>query len=218
MKVVITGTSRGIGQETAMMFLERGHEVYGLDIKRPSIIGDPHYHHIECDVSNPDSLPDIEDVEILINNAGVQNSEDDIGVNLKGVIYCTKKYADMNDKLKSIVNIASVSAHNGAEFPEYCASKGGVISYTINTAKRIAPNAVCNSLSFGGVEDELNWPVMQHDATWKAIMDCTPMKKWMTVTECAEWIYFFAVVNKSCTAQDLIIDNGETFNHTFYYR
>ena len=37
-------------------------------------------------------LPAVEGVEILINNAGVQDSGRDIDVNLRGAIYCTEKY------------------------------------------------------------------------------------------------------------------------------
>lgn len=219
MKVVITGTAKGIGRETAIKFLRRGHEVHGLDILDSTISKYEHgnYHHYISDVGNPDTLPGIENVEILINNAGVQNSDDDILVNLKGVINCTETY--LNKNMKSIVNLASVSATNGAEFPEYCASKGGVISYTRCIAKMVAKQGTtCNSISFGGVYTELNKSVIENNEAWKEIMDMTPLKKWCTVEEAAEWIYFVSVINKSMTAQDIIIDNGEMYNHTFVWR
>lgn len=219
MKVVITGSSSGIGAATVEKFLKEGHEVYGIDIKKETSIFTNHtnYTHYVEDVRYYYSLPIINDVDILINNAGVQNSEDDIDVNLKGLINTTKKYG-LQPKIKSILNLASVSAHNGAEFPEYTASKGGVLSYTIWTAKAVAPyGATCNSLSFGGVFTPLNSPVLDEPIYWNKIMDMTPLKKWATPEECAEWIYFFTVVNKSCTGQDLIIDNGEFFNHKFIW-
>ena len=60
-------------------------------------------------------------------------------------------------KIKAILNIGSASAHTGAEFPEYCASKGGVVAYTKNVAMRVAGyNATCNSLDPGGVRTSLN--------------------------------------------------------------
>lgn len=217
MKVVITGSSSGIGAATVEKFLKEGHVVYGIDIKKETPIFTNHknYTHYVADIRKYHHLPIINDVDILINNAGVQNSEDDIGVNLKGLINTTKRYG-LQPKIKSILNLASVSAHNGAEFPEYTASKGGVLSYTIWTAKAVAPyRATCNSLSFGGVSTPLNSPVMDEPIYWNKIMDMTPLKKWATPEECAEWIYFFTVVNESCTGQDLIIDNGEFFNHKF---
>ena len=33
MKVLVTGTSAGIGRATAELFLERGHEVWGFDVQ-----------------------------------------------------------------------------------------------------------------------------------------------------------------------------------------
>ena len=82
MKVLITGTSQGIGRAIAQLFLAEGHNVIGID-RQASSIADEAYTHIEADIRH--SLPDIGDVEILINNAGTQN-EDDIDVNLKALI------------------------------------------------------------------------------------------------------------------------------------
>lgn len=215
MKVLITGTSNGIGRAAAELFLRNGHEVIGIDKAEAYIVHD-NYTHLKHDIALP-ILPAIEDVDILVNNAGVQNSDDDIAVNLKGLIRCTEAYG-MHPGIKSIVNLASVSAHNGAEFPEYCASKGGVLAYTVNTAKRVAKwGATCNSLSFGGVTTDLNKQVIEDSEKWAQIMDMTPLRKWATPEECAEWIYFVAVTNKSMTGQDVIIDNGEMKNHTFVW-
>lgn len=230
MNVVITGTSGGIGRAVALRFLKEGHTVYGLDVEPATIpeyatqkdivaeketIG--RYIHFQCDVADATSLPEISEVDILINNAGVQNSGRDIEVNLKGVIHCTEKYG-LQPEIKAILNQASVSAHNGAEFPEYVASKGGVLAYTKAIAKEVAKyGATCNSVSFGGVLTELNQPVIDNAEAWKEIMDMTPLQKWATPQEAAEWIYFLTVTNKSMTAQDVIIDNGEMMNHRFVW-
>lgn len=217
MKVVVTGSSKGMGVEIAKKFLKEGYEVFGLDVEEASIF-DTHYHHYQCDVSMKETLPDIAGVAILINNAGVQNSGRDIEVNLKGVINCTEKYG-LQQHIKSVLNQASVSAHNGAEFGEYTASKGGVLSYTVWTAKQIAQyGATCNSLSFGGVLTELNKPVIEDKQAWEEIMMMTPLRKWATEKEAAEWVYFMTVTNKSATGQDIIVDNGEMKNHQFVWR
>lgn len=209
MKVVITGSSSGIGLAVARKFLSEGHEVHGIDIRCCEIYDKNYVHHL-VDVRNTFGLPIIKDVEILINNAGVQNSNDDIGVNLQGLINCTERYG-LHPCIKSIVNMASVSAHNGAEFPEYVASKGGVLAYTKWTATEVAKyGATCNSLSFGGVLTSLNSPVIENESKWNQIMEVTPLKKWATPEEAAEWTYFISVVNKSMTGQDIIIDNGES--------
>ena len=73
--------------------------------------------------------------------------------------------------------IGSASGHNGSEFPEYVASKGGVLSYTKNVALRVAKyGATCNSLDFGGVLTELNKPVMEDKALVGPDYGCNPLK------------------------------------------
>lgn len=225
---VITGASEGIGKATVKYFLEHDWIVHGIDTEPSSIsdtvkeiysMKDNYIHHI-ADVSHRVELPPITGVNVLINNAGVQtNSLHDIMVNTVGAINCTEVYADQPG-IQAVVNIASTSAHNGAEFPYYVASKGGVLAYTVNTSKYLARHyqATCNSLSFGGVTTELNRCVMDDESLWDEIMHMTPLKKWMTAEECAEWIYFIAVMNRSMTGQDIIIDNGEMMNHTFVWK
>ena len=216
MKVLVTGTSTGIGRGLAEKFLAEGHTVIGLD-GAESTIAHENYAHYIADVACPEQLPAVEGVEILINNAGVQDSGRDIDVNLRGTIYCTEKYG-IQPNIKSIVMTASVSAHNGAEFPEYCASKGGVLAYTKNVALRVAKyGATCNSISAGGVITELNAHILENPALWDQVMAETLLPKWATVEEMAEWTYFLAVVNQSMTAQDILIDNGEIAKANFVW-
>lgn len=213
MKILITGTSQGIGKAVAELFLEKGHEVTGIDRQDASIFHDS-YVHIKADVR--DELPDIGGFEILINNAGTQN-EDDIDINLKALIRVTEKYG-VQPSIRSILNIGSASAHTGSEFPEYCASKGGVVSYTKNVALRVAEfGATCNSLDPGGVVTPLNECVMNDPEAWSQIMEQTPLKKWATAEEIAQWAYFLTVVNTFCTGQSIVVDGGESINSHFVW-
>lgn len=216
MKTLITGSSRGIGRAIAALFLEKCHSVIGID-REMSTIEHPNYTHIKADVRDTDSLPDIGGVELLINNAGTQN-EDDIEINLKALIRITEKYA-FHEGIVSVLNIGSASGHTGAEFPEYAASKGGVLAYTKNVAMRIAKyGATCNSLDPGGVLTPLNECVMNDPALWNAIMDETPLKRWATPEEIAEWAYFLTVTNKFCTGQNILVDGGEAINYNFIWK
>lgn len=215
MKVLITGTSQGIGKAIAEIFLCNGHVVIGVD-KNDSSIQNENYTHFQCDVRYFSSLPDINDVDVLVNNAGTQN-EDDIDINLKALIKVTEKYG-VRKGIKSILNIGSASGHTGSEFPEYCASKGGVIAYTKNVALRVAPyGATCNSLDPGGVLTPLNDCVVNDPQLWQEIMDQTPLKRWASAQEIAQWAYFLTVENKFCTGQSIVVDGGESINSRFVW-
>lgn len=215
MKVLVTGTSQGIGRAIAECFLNNGHLVYGIDRKQTSIESGS-YTHFVCDIRDYDNLPDIADVEILINNAGTQN-EDDIDINLKALIHITEKYG-VQGNIRSILNVGSASAHTGSEFPEYCASKGGVVAYTKNVALRVSAfGATCNSLDPGGVLTPLNDCVVNDPHLWNQIMDQTPLKRWATPEEIARWAYFLTVENSFCTGQSIIVDGGESINSHFIW-
>ena len=216
MKVLVTGTSQGIGKAIAEHFLKEGHCVVGID-RQEGTIDHAEYVHYCCDVRDKGNLPQIDDVEILVNNAGTQN-EADIDINLKALISITERYG-VQPKIRSILNIGSASAHTGAEFPEYCASKGGVLAYTKNVAMRVAQfGATCNSLDPGGVLTPLNECVMNDPELWAQIMNETPLKKWATPEEIAQWAYFLTVVNTFCTGQSILVDGGESINYHFVWK
>ena len=215
MKTLITGTSQGIGKGIAELFLEKGYSVIGID-RQESAIKHERYSHIQCDLRDIDSLPEISDIDILINNAGTQN-EADIDINLKSLIRITEKYG-IQKSIKSILNIGSASGHTGSEFPEYCASKGGVIAYTKNVALRIAEfGATCNSLDPGGVFTPLNDCVVNDPLLWQEIMNQTPLKRWASVQEIAQWAYFLTIENKFATGQSIVVDGGESINSNFIW-
>jgi 3-oxoacyl-[acyl-carrier protein] reductase len=218
--VVITGSSKGIGKETALKFLKEGFDVIGLDKEKCPFELSSHenYKHITVDVSDKSALPEIDNVNILINNAGEQGGKDDIKTNLYSAIYVTEKYG-IQENIKAILFNASVSAHTGFEFPEYVASKGGLLPYMKNVACRVAKyGATCNSISCGGVLTELNKPVIEDKELWNKIMSVTPLKRWAEPEEIADWIYFITVNNKFMSGQDIIIDGGEKdLNNTFIW-
>ena len=135
-----------------------------------------------------------------------------------GTIDITEEYG-IHPDIKSVLMIGSACVHTGSEFPVYAASKGGVVTYAKNVALRIAPyGATCNSLDFGGVITELNAPVIDDCELWNKIMDLTPLKRWMSVEETADWAYFMTVTNRFCTGQNILIDGLEAGNATFVWK
>ena len=214
MKILITGTSRGIGLACVKKYIEMGHEVIGFDIKE-SEFSAPSYTHMLVDISK--GLPDIEGVEVLINNAGIQEGPDVIDINLKATIAVTEKYA-FQDKIHSVLFMASSSASNGAEFPEYAASKGGMVTYMKNTALRLAKyGATANSISAGGVYTPLNAHIIDDPTLMEQCLNETLLHRWASPEEIADFSYFLTNVNMSMTGQDLLIDNGEQLKSNFIW-
>lgn len=214
MRVVITGSSSGIGRATALKFLDQGHIVIGLDVDESTISNEGYFHH-KCDVSK--NLPEISDIDIIILSAGTAEENDAIEVNLTANINIIEKYCgDLS--LKSILFVASSSARNGAEFPRYAASKGGLVSYMKYLANNLASRGITvNSVSPGGVITPMNKHILEDKEKYQKVLDEALLKKWATAEEIADWIYFITVVNKSMTGEDILIDNGEMLKSNFIW-
>ncbi len=214
MKILITGTSRGIGLACAKKYIEMGHEVIGFDVAESEFSAQG-YTHMIVDIAK--ELPNIEGVNVIINNAGIQEGPDVIDINLKATIKVTEKYA-FQDAICSVLFMASSSASNGAEFPEYAASKGGVVTYMKNTALRLAKyGATSNSISAGGVYTPLNAHIMDDPNLMEQCLDETLLHRWASAEEIAEFSYFLTNVNKSMTGQDILVDNGEQLKSNFIW-
>lgn len=239
-KLLVTGAANGIGEAFVNLAIHKLDQaeyrnaddinvIYTIDKIYKSrgdyhnqgigtnVIVKPYYS--ETGVDNINRLPKIPGITHLFNNAGIQEgtNEEILKTNLLGTINCTEFYALNNTSIKAVLNQASVSAHTGSEFPNYVASKGGVLSYTRAIANELAPRAICNSISFGGVSTHLNDQVLNDEQKWNQIMNVTPMKKWVTPDEAARWIWFLLFENKSMTGQDVIVDNGEMIHSTFIW-
>lgn len=135
---IVTGASRGIGREIALLLASEGAKVAvnysGSKDKADEVVqlikdagGDA--FAIQADVSNPDSVKNMIDktiesfgsIDILVNNAGITKDnllmrmkedewDDVININLKGVFLCTKGVSRqmMRQRAGKIVNVASV--------------------------------------------------------------------------------------------------------------
>ena len=215
MRVLITGTSQGIGFATAIYFINAGHQVVGFD-KQVSRIDSPSYKHYQVDIVR-DNLPIFDEpFDIVINNAGTQNNNDMMN-NYCGTVNITEKYG-IQPNIKSILMVSSASAITGAEFPEYCASKGAMSAYGKNVAQRVAKySATCNNLCPGGVYTPLNEHIVSDNQLHKAVLKETMLNRWATADEIAQWIYFLTVTNKFMTAQDVLVDGGEAAKSNFIW-
>lgn len=215
MNIVISGTASGIGHAIALKFIKEGHRVFGFDIKKSSI-DDPSYKHYLCDVRE-EKFPEVPEPDIVINNAGTFEEKDAIDVNLKGTINFNEHFIK-STALKSVLFIASASARNGAEFPQYAASKAGMVGYMKNKALELSRKCVTvNSVSPGGVITESNAHILESEELYSAVKAETLLGKWADPEEIADLAYFLTVVNRSMTGEDLLIDNGEMLRSNFIW-
>lgn len=140
---IVTGASRGIGREIALLLAQEGARVAvnysGSKDKADEVVqmitaAGGEAFAIQADVSNADSVKAMVDqtletfgsVDILVNNAGITRDnllmrmkddewDDVININLKGVFLCTKGVTRqmMRQRSGKIVNVASIVGVSG---------------------------------------------------------------------------------------------------------
>jgi 3-oxoacyl-[acyl-carrier protein] reductase len=167
-KVLVTGSSSGIGKETAFMFARLGADVIvnGTNVERVMEVSKEiesmgrQTMSMVVDVSKYNDVVNMFEqiesewgyIDILVNNAGITDdnllinmSEEQwdrvINVNLKSVFNCSKMAAKMMipRKYGKIINLTSSSAQLGNRGQvNYVASKGGILSMTKTIAKELA--------------------------------------------------------------------------------
>jgi len=137
---------------------------------------------IQADVTNSEDVKRMVDlaltefgkIDILVNNVGgsarlkatlfCESTEDVwdfvINKNLKSVLYCTRSIINHMIQRKSgrIINISSISGIVGQSgTADYCAAKGGVISFTMALAKEVVPHGITvNCVSPGSIGTTVN--------------------------------------------------------------
>lgn len=140
---IVTGASRGIGREIALLLAEEGARVAvnysGSKEKADDVVkliteSGGEAFAIQADVSNADDVKAMVDktiemfgsIDILVNNAGITRDnllmrmkedewDDVININLKGVFLCTKGVTRqmMRQRAGRIVNVASIVGVSG---------------------------------------------------------------------------------------------------------
>jgi meso-butanediol dehydrogenase/(S,S)-butanediol dehydrogenase/diacetyl reductase len=235
-RILITGGSRGIGQATAVRFLEEEALVVVLDRdsegcsriaqEMPALKGT-----IVADVSNPNSvgqafakLDDLmKGLDVLINNAGISLRHpfldthpkdwlEVMEVNLNGVFYVAQQAARRMLEAKGgvIVNMGSTNGLMG--YPYYSAynvSKAGVIEFTRSMALELAPQIRVNAVCPGFILT----PMQKAEYTPKmlqAFQKKVPLGRLGKPEEVAALFAFLASDEaKFITGQYFVIDGGE---------
>lgn len=182
-RAIVTGAARGIGFAIAERLLQSGATVTLWDIELPSLEkaqadlkSAGKVFSVEVDVTQENSIKrgveltyeHMEDVEILINNAGITGGNAtvwDMGItewqkvldiDLTGVFLCCRALAPrmMSKGYGRIVNIASIAGKEGnPNAAHYSAAKAGVISLTKSLGKEMVETGVlCNCVTPAVIE------------------------------------------------------------------
>ncbi len=184
---VVTGGGRGIGRAVALRLAGEGARVVVADMNADDgseIVSDIQKlggiaTSVTIDVSRLNDVTRLFDhavrtygtVDILVNNAGIgvakpilEYSEADwerqMGVNVKGVFFCTQAAVRLMLPRREgkIVNLASTSAFVSSSRPSvaYDTSKGAVRQMTISVAAELGPHGInVNAVAPGTTETEM---------------------------------------------------------------
>jgi NAD(P)-dependent dehydrogenase (short-subunit alcohol dehydrogenase family) len=60
--------------------------------------------------------------------------------------------------------------------------------------------------------------VIEDPVLWEEIMQQTPLRRWASPEEIAQWAYFLTVVNRFATGQSIVVDGGEMINSHFVWK
>ena len=179
--IIITGTSRGIGNQTALKMAAAGHRVLALSRQVPqNLLGNQNIHCLAVDLSFEDDLDKVstfladnkwQNVDVLIHNAGAillkpfaETSTEDFEkiykVNVFAVAALTRLTLPYLSAGSHVVTISSMGGIQGSiKFPRlaaYSSSKGAVITLSELLAEEYRERGISfNVLALGSVQTEM---------------------------------------------------------------
>jgi len=206
MNVVLTGTSRGIGLELALLFAKNGHKVLALSRKNNEQLSqNPNIRFLSVDLSKENELLSVEEfvsnnwkrIDLLIHNAGFlikkpfeQISSEEFQyayrVNVFAMANLTKLLLPFMQKHSHVVAISSMGAIQTsvkfAGLSAYTSSKAAVVTLMELLAEEYKEKGISfNVLALGAVQTEM-------------LEEAFPgYKAPVTASEMAEYIYNFSV-------------------------
>ncbi|MET1260362.1 SDR family oxidoreductase [Flagellimonas sp. DF-77] len=179
-RIIVTGTSRGIGFELVRLFAEAGHQVLALSRNSSTVNALDHRNIqcISCDIANSADLDQVskiisdwDSVDILINNAGrllhkpfsettAEDFESVYKVNVFGLAELTRRALPKMGASSHVVTISSMGGIQGSmKFPglsAYSSSKAAVITLTELWAEEFKETGPSfNVLAIGAVQTEM---------------------------------------------------------------
>lgn len=178
--IIITGTSRGIGNALAIKFAQEGHKVLAISRKvNANLLQNENITCLSVDLSKADELLKIEhflssswkQVDVIIHNAGsillkpfaettVEDFRKVYEVNVFGVVALTKLSLPFLKSGSHVVTISSMGGIQGsmkfAGLSAYSSSKGAVITLAELLSEEYKAQGISfNVLALGSVQTEM---------------------------------------------------------------
>lgn len=232
-KVLITGSTQGIGKAIATAFVKAGYQVCvhcSKDLQKAERVKDEigANQAVVCDLSNMDEVNGLYEktgaVDCLILNASVQYKElwqditdetfdNQFDVNVKSTLKLIQAYYPaMEEKgFGRIVTIGSVNQYRQhSELSVYSATKCAVMKLVEIIAKQVAPFGVTvNNLSPGAIVTPRNEREYNDKEKRKAVEACVPMGRFGTPEDCVGAVLMLCSEQGSyICGTDIIVDGG----------
>ncbi|MBR1908786.1 SDR family oxidoreductase [bacterium] len=230
-KILITGATKGIGRKIFEEMLSVG-EVFVIARNRElleelKILGAKDVLHcdLSSDIKFADSFIVNNQINVLINNAGIYNYsalseentdtiDDIIKTNIKAPI-CLSKFVlpEMKkNKWGRIINIGSISGVMGEAYASvYSASKASLIGFSKALALETAEyNITVNTINPGWVDTELgNNSINESEFSKDEIIETIPQKRFVDPVEIAKLVkYLISDDARGITGQSINICAG----------
>ena len=218
-KVLITGGATGIGKATALIFKQKGYDVFiTYNQSEPDFDG---ITKIKCNLENENEIIElfnqIKSIDVLVNNAGIslikqindttaEEYDKIMRINARSYFLCSREAVKLMLKSHSgaIVNVSSMWGQLGASCEiAYSMSKAAVIGLSRSLAQELAPSGITvNCVCPGIIDTRMNSMFEKSE-----LEEEVPIGRLGTAEEVADAIYFLSQ-NKYITSQILGVNGG----------
>lgn len=218
-KILITGGATGIGKATALLFKQKGYDVFiTYNQSEPNFDG---ITKIKCNLENENEIIElfnqIGSIDVLVNNAGIslikqindttaEEYDKIMRINARSYFLCSREAVKLMLKSHSgaIVNVSSMWGQLGASCEiAYSMSKAAVIGLSRSLAQELAPSGITvNCVCPGIIDTRMNSMFEKSE-----LEEEVPIGRLGTAEEVADAIYFLSQ-NKYITSQILGVNGG----------